>query len=170
MSQTAITIDATVGGASSNSFLTLADANTLIHARPFHSDWDDITDDDVKNASLVWATRTLSRYRWKGNIVDTDQALPFPRSGLYDHDDRQYADDEIPEWLEFACSELAFIIATEDRTVDSGTEGYSEIKVASIAVKIDKYDRPAEVPDIVYDYFKQWVYQGARYNAEVQRV
>lgn len=170
MSQTTITIDATVGGASSNSFLTLAELEELVHARPYHSNWDAITDDEVKNAALIWATRTLCSYRWDGNIASVEQALSFPRSGLYDYDGRQYASDAYPDWLEFACSELAFIVATEDRTTDSGTEGFSEIKVASIEVKIDKFDRPDEVPDKVFKIFSQWIKQGSQFNAPVRRV
>ena len=170
MSESAVTIDATVGGASSNSFLTLAAAELLIHSRPFHSAWDDITVDDQKESALIHATRILNRYRWQGIIASTAQMLAFPRSSLYDYDGREYAADAIPAWLEEATAELAFIMATEDRLSDTGTEGFSEIKVASIEVKVDKYDRPDDVPDRVLDIIKPYIKQGAAYNAGVTRV
>ena len=165
-----ITLDETVGGASSNSYLTLAECDAYIHARPFHSSWDLVTDDDERKASILWATRKLSEYNWRGYIADTSQALPFPRTGLYDNDGRDYSSIAYPEWLKIACAELAFFMATEDRMSDSGTEGFSEIKVASIAVKIDKYDRPADVPDAVLNIFKQWVSEGSSRNVRVRRV
>ena len=170
MAQEPIVIDATVGGADSNSFLTLAELDALVHARPFHAEYDSITDDEVKHAALIWATRTLCSYRWQGLIVSTDQKLSFPRSDLYDLESRVYASDALPDWLKFACSELAFIFATEDRTKDSGTEGFSEIKVASISLKIDKSDRPKDVPDTVFSIFSYWVKQGSQFNAAVNRV
>ena len=170
MTWEAITIDNTVGGTSTNSYLTLAECNEYLHSRPFHSAWDDITDDDEKKASIVWATQKLNEYRWSGYIADVSQLLPFPRSGLYDYDSREYSSTAYPEWLKLACSELAFFMATTDRMADSGTEGFSEIKVASIAVKIDKSDRANDVPDVVFDMVKKWVKQGAMYNAGVIRV
>lgn len=165
-----ITLDSSVGGASSNAFLTLAECDAYIHSRPFHEAWDSITDENERKASILWATRKLSEYRWLGRIVSDSQALPFPRTGLYDNDGREYASDAYPEWLKIACAELAFFMATEDRMADSGTEGFSEIKVASIAVKIDKHDRAADVPDVVFNMVKQWVDTGTAFNAGVQRV
>lgn len=170
MTWEAITIDNTVGGTGTNAYLTLAECEGYLHSRPFHSAWNEITDDNEKKAAIVWATRKLNEYRWSGFIADQSQALPFPRSGLYDYDSREYASDAYPEWLKIACSELAFFLATTNRMEDTGTEGFSEIKVASIAVKIDKYDRAADVPDVVFDMVKKWVRQGSAYNATVNRV
>ncbi len=76
---------------------------------------------------------------------------------------------DYPEFIKVACAELAFTMATEDRLADSGTEGFSDIKVGPIAVKIDKYDRAADVPDAIYSMFKQWVSLGAAYNTTVLR-
>lgn len=165
-----ITLDNTISGASSNSILTLAECDSLIHSRPFHSAWDDITSDDEKKASILWATRKLSEYSWKGYLVDLTQALPFPRTGMFDNDGREVTSTDYPEWLKVACSELAYFMATEDRLSDSGTEGFSEIKVASLAVKIDKHDRAKDVPDAVYNMFKQWVATDTAFNANVLRV
>ena len=170
MAQSVITIDATVGGASTNSYLSLADAEILIHQRPFHTAWDKINDDDEKKAALIWATMILSHRTWLGSIVSDAQKQAHPRSGLYDFDGRLYADDEYPEWLTLACSELAYYLATEDRLNDSGTEGYSEIKVASIMVKIDKADRSQVIPDFILTAIRPWLERGAMYNAQVKRV
>jgi len=170
MAQATITIDATIGGADTNSYLSLADADNLIHQRPFHSAWDSITDDEEKNAALVWATRILSGYSWKGYIASQTQKQAWPRSGIYDKDGRAQSSLTYPEWLEIACSELAFNVATEDRLADSGTEGFSEIKVGSIALKIDKSDRVDQTPDYIIDGFRSWLKSAKQNNASVVRV
>ena len=118
MTQTAITIDATVGGTDTNSYLTLIECDDLIHARPFHSKWDLITDDEEKNAALVWATRLLSDFTWTGLIASQTQKQAWPRSSVYDNDGREYLSTVYPEFLTVACSELAYYIATEARLAD----------------------------------------------------
>lgn len=157
MAQEAIIIDATIGGTDTNSFLTLVAADALIHARPFHDAWDAINDDDEKNAALVWATRVLSHYDWKGLIATQTQKLPWPRTGTYDNDAREYASDAYPEWLEVACAELAFFMATDDRLGDSGTEGFSKIKIDKLEFEINPNDRTAVVPDYILDALSPWV-------------
>lgn len=170
MAQTVITIDATIGGADTNSYLSLVDANDLIHQRPFHSNWDSITDDDEKNAALVWATRMLSHYEWKGSIASQDQKQAWPRSGIYDKDGRAQLITTYPEWLTTAFSELAFYIATEDRLSDSGTEGFSKIKIGSIDLTIDKTDRTGLIPDYILDDIRPWLKSSKQFNASVVRV
>jgi len=170
MPQSVIVIDATIGGTDTNSYLSLADANTLIHQRPFHSAWDDITDDDEKNAALVWATRILSSYSWKGSIASQTQKQSWPRSGIYDKDGRSQSSSTYPEWLEIVCSELAFYVATEDRLADTGTEGFSEIKIGSIALKIDKHDRTEIIPDFLLDAIRPWLVSSKQHSASVVRV
>ena len=156
MAQSVIVIDATVGGASTNSLLTLAETDERIHQKPFHDAWDTIADDDAKHAGMVWATRILCHYRWKGKIASQTQALSWPRSKVYDKDGREYADDDYPEWLKVAAAELTFYLVTEDRLADSGTEGYKKIQVGSINLEIDKYDRPSWIPNYIINAISYW--------------
>lgn len=157
MAQSVIVIDATIGGAASNSFITLAEANEYNHARPFHVKWDRITDDDEKNAALVWSSRILSHYKWKGVIASQTQALTWPRANTYDKDNREYASDALPEWLKVSCAELAFYLATEDRLGDTGTEGFSSIKIAEITLAINPDDRPSWIPNYIIDAISPWL-------------
>jgi len=170
MAQSVITLDVTISGTDTNSYLSLADAEVLLHERPFHGDWDKITEEDEKKAALIWATRILSHMQWKGYPTDIDQKQAFPRTGIYDLDQRDYPDDEYPDWLTVATSEIAFYIATDDRLSESGTEGFSEIKVASISVKIDKMDRSGLIPEYIMDAMRPWLQFSAKFNAEVLRV
>lgn len=160
MAQSVTVIDATIGGTDTNSYIDLPEAEILIHARPFHEDWDAINAadaDDIKKAALVWATRILSNYCWKGTIASQTQALPFPRTGLYDNDGREYASDAYPQWLEVATTELAFFMATEDRLGDAGTEGFKSIKIDKLVFEIDPNDRTALIPDYIIDAIDRWM-------------
>lgn len=74
----AITIDATVGGASANSFVTLAEAQTYMDGRLNESAWELATTDN-QNRALVEATRWLSAKQWGGLRVSSTQALAWPR-------------------------------------------------------------------------------------------
>lgn len=172
MAESTIIIDATIGGASTNSFVDLPEAELLIHARPFHADWDAINGveaDDIKKAALVWATRILSNYCWKGLIASQTQALPFPRSGLYDNDAREYASDAYPEWLTVATTELAFFMATDDRLGDSGTEGFSKIKIDKLEFTVDPNDRTEIIPDYIIDAISRWMETGDEGGFTVSR-
>lgn len=78
-----LVLDATAGGASSNSYVSLADANSYFEGRPFASAWDDATDPEREKA-LVYATTILDRERWAGAKGVTyegaaTQALAWPR-------------------------------------------------------------------------------------------
>lgn len=156
MAQSVITIVATIGSASANSILTLADTNDLVHQHPFHDAWDKLNADDDKHAAMIWSTRILSHYRWKGVIASQTQSLSWPRKGVYDNDDREFASDDHPEWLKVAFAELTFYLATEDRLADSGTEGFKKIKVGSIDIEVDKYDRPDWIPNYILRGIAPW--------------
>jgi len=157
MAQPVIIIDDTIGGLATNSFLSLVDAEALVHQHPFHSSWDKIIDDDEKNAALVWSTRILSHYKWKGVLASQTQKLPWPRKEVYDLDNRELPSDQYPEWLLVACAELAFYLATEDRLGDTGTEGFSKIKIEGIDLTIDKFDRQSWIPNYLIKAITPWL-------------
>jgi len=152
MPTSVITIIATPGAADANSYLTLADAETILHARPHHETvWDaGALTDDQKKAALVWATRIISQYHYKGSpTYETTQALPWPRIGVYDNDGREFDDATIPEWLEVATAELAFNMIASDRLSDAGTEGFSKIELGSLKLTIDPKDRAKWIPEYI---------------------
>lgn len=78
-----LTLDDTPGGASANTYVSLANAETYFLSRPFSSAWTAATD-AVKNQALAWATMLLDREKWKGTKGITPsgaltQALAWPR-------------------------------------------------------------------------------------------
>lgn len=102
-----LTIDATVGGASANSFVTLAEANAYMAARLNTDAW---TDADDAGVALAEATRELGLCRWLGLRVDDTQALAWPRQLVLDPDSPSriwYAETVIPQRVKDATCELA---------------------------------------------------------------
>lgn len=107
-----LVIDATVGGASSNSFVTLAEATTYMEARLNGSTWTSATTDN-QNRALVEATRELSSREYTGMKASSTQALQWPRSFAVNPDinwvgNPFYASDIIPQRVKDATCELAF--------------------------------------------------------------
>ena len=80
----AITLDATVGGANANTYITLADANSFIEGLVLSDDaaaWDGSSNDN-KNRALFTAAQRIDREKFLGARVDDTQALEWPRSGV----------------------------------------------------------------------------------------
>ena len=75
--------DATVGGASSNSYISVDDADTYFDMRLYSAEWGN-ADTATKQAALVTGTTQLNSYmRWYGTKAEDTQALHFPADGVY---------------------------------------------------------------------------------------
>lgn len=134
----AVTLVATVGSASANSFCTRAEAITLadeVFPQSEVSDWKALGAADQDRA-LVEAQKTLEGFAWRGDRVNATQALSLPRVGLLKPDGATaYEDDEIPAAAKQAQARLAFWLA---KTVKAGgatgpadTAGLSSISFGS---------------------------------------
>jgi hypothetical protein len=80
----AITIVATVGSATANSYATLAEANSFVEGLTQSDDvvaWGTSTDDE-KNRALFSSTRRIDREKFLGAKVSDTQARQWPRSGV----------------------------------------------------------------------------------------
>ncbi len=106
-----VSIVETVGSASANSFVSLAEAASYMEGRLNSDAWDDATTDG-QNRSLVEATREISSQNgWVGNRVDDTQSLSWPRNYAPDPDSSTgwyYESTEIPQRVKDATMELAF--------------------------------------------------------------
>ena len=76
----AVTLDATLSGSTSNSYLTLVTAEQIAANMPGGPDWIAATADE-KNLSLIQATRWLETLNYKGDRCKASQRLKWPRSG-----------------------------------------------------------------------------------------
>lgn len=104
-------LNATVGSASADSFVSVSDADAYIDTRLNVTAWTGASTPD-KERALKSATRELNLLAYLGTRVDTTQALAWPREGCPNPDasggeDAFYDEAVIPERLEIATIELA---------------------------------------------------------------
>ena len=148
----AITIDATVGGANANSYLTLADAQAIVDGFVQDADvtaWASATTDQ-KNRALFTATQRLDRERYLGARATDTQALQWPRTGVRKPDTYintytvgfpfrittdYFTDTEIPTQVKYAQVVLAVYLHNNPDGIGlSGLEDYKNVRIGSIDV------------------------------------
>jgi hypothetical protein len=119
----ALTLDSTVGGASSNSYISRADADTFFESRYSDGGWSALSNAN-KDRALVAATRMIDRYEFLGCPVNSTQRLKWPRLEVRKEDGNYssgggtayYLSTELPQQLKDAVCELAVALA-------AGTQG-----------------------------------------------
>lgn len=100
------------GFTDSTSFATVAFADAYVSFYIAPTDaaaWAELTE-PAKQRHLMIGTMSLGnkyRRRWKGRRVKEEQALPFPRDGVFDEDDFLIDNDVIPLRLQQATVEAA---------------------------------------------------------------
>lgn len=171
----AITIDATVGGASANSYLTLADAQALIDGMVENDDvtaWASATDDQ-KNRALYSATQRLDRERFLGARATDTQALQWPRTGVRKPDTYintyavgfpfrittdYFTDTEIPDQVKQAQVVLAvYLNNNKDGMGLSGLEDYKSVSIGSLSVTTAGASSTATGADRVPPIFERYL-------------
>lgn len=130
----ALVIDATLSGANSNSYVTLAEANSYFEARLHTSVWDAASDDD-RNRALAMATKRIEQENFYGDRASSAQKLKFPRVNI-GYLDGILLDDTIPNILKESQFELAIHLLSVNMTLKGvATDAYKEIQVGSIKVQ-----------------------------------
>lgn len=167
------TIDATVGGANSNSYCTHAEANTYFDERvPISPPWVA----SGQEAALIMACRTLDalaqpfktffpgppayyriRRRWTGSPATSTQRLAWPRIGMYDMNGNAIPSNSIPLALKQAQAELAGQLRAGDRTLDNDAlvQGLSSLSVGSVSLSFRDVITTQVIPDAVYNLLPQ---------------
>jgi hypothetical protein len=114
-----MSLDTTVGGASANSFASVAEYKTYWGARLFNTVPLAQTDPNIE-VGLKWGCLLLSAcFRWTGAAVDDVQALPWPRSGMLSLTGFAIPTTVNPQQLKNAQCEWAGQLFSGDRTVDN---------------------------------------------------
>lgn len=149
----ALVLDATVGGANANSYVTVAEADTYFEGRLYATDWTGATTEN-KTTALVMATTVLDDWaEWVGSKADLieNQALRWPRYNVEHRDGEWFDSDVIPAFLRRAVCEEAIYLLGKDPTAAPDTQGFSSLRVASLALAVDKSDRDKDtaIPDYV---------------------
>ena len=150
----AATISATLKGENSNSYVTLAEANSYFETVPDSSTWTDKTD-DAKNRALISACRWIDSLNYYGDRCDEEQALKWPRNN-YEVDDVELVCTAIPNGIKYAQYELARALAneTDSLTGNKGTDGnIEEVKLGEIEVKYAKSSQGTGTVNNVFDVY-----------------
>ena len=152
----AVSIDATAGGASANSYITLTEANTFVEAMISSTDvskWTTGTD-DTRNRALAAAAQRLDRERFLGARATDTQSMQWPRTGVRKPDtyvntystgfpfrisEDYFTDTEITDQIKRAQIELAVYLHNNTDGISlGGLEDFKSVQVGSISVTPDK--------------------------------
>jgi hypothetical protein len=150
----AAVIDATLAGASANSYVTLAAANAYFETVPDSITWANKTDDQ-KNRALISATRWIDSLSFYGNRCTDTQALKWPRKD-YQVDKVELVCTLIPEPIKTATYELARALANDPSSIvgTTGTTGiYDEVELGDLRVKYNKTSQTSGVVNNVFDVY-----------------
>lgn len=146
----AIVVEDGSGLSNSNSYISVADADTyLTYNDHIIATWTALSTTEKENA-LIRATMYLDRYmNWNGYKVNSENALRWPRSNVKDLDGFYFSISEIPEQVQRAVAELGYLLSQSDLDDDPASKGISEVTVDVIRVKFDKTDRSGPVPSAI---------------------
>ncbi len=138
------------GISGANSYVSIADVDNWALTNPHDATWMALSD-AKKNGYAVMSCRVLNeQMNWAGWVMDENQSLDLPRSGMIDKNGNSIDDNEIPTKVKNAQCELARLLAISDRTGDPDTAGFKRIKVGSIELEMEISDRPPVLPDAVF--------------------
>jgi hypothetical protein len=140
----ALTTEDGTGLAGAESYLSVADADTYWSNRG-DATWAAATTAG-KEESLRRATQYLdATFNWMGSILQTTQALGWPRAGAWDREERDLS-DQVPTLVEQATAELAkealsgALVSTIARTDQA-----IKVKAGSVEVEFDPDTEPQKV-------------------------
>ena len=143
------TLDATLAGATSNSYVDLAEADAIAANLPFAADWAALTDEE-KIDGLIVATRWLETLNYNGERCTSTQRLKWPRKDA--ECDGQVSDcSSIP----YAIKEAEVILAYQYKLDPKSFPGFGgsagDSAPAGTYIKRQKID----VLEIEYDQFNE---------------
>lgn len=172
----ALSIVATAGSATANSFVTLAEAETYMEGRGNKSTWTAAADAD-KNIALVDATRDVDALRFAGLRADSTQALAWPRQYATNPDSPTgswYDTDEVPTRVKNATCELAFQYIKAGTTDVAAIDSKANVKRKKVDVLETEYFSSSDTPRGLarYPRIHNWLrplLTGSGVSAEVVR-
>jgi hypothetical protein len=141
------TLDATLAGATSNSYVDLAEADAIAANLPFAAEWAALTDDE-KIDGLIVATRWLETLNYTGERCTSTQRLKWPRKDA--ECDGQVSDcSSIPYAIKEAEVILAWQYIQEPKSFPGFGGSAGDSAPAGTYIKRQKID----VLEIEYDQF-----------------
>lgn len=136
-----------IDGQHYDTYADVASADIYLAADPNGTTWAGL-DDDQKGRYLVQATRVLNAQRWKGQRVDPDQPLAWPRSGISGVDD-----EGVPQAIFDASIELANLgaLGTDIVNFTSTFSVQKRLKAGSVEIEnFRSFDTVYPLPQAVW--------------------
>lgn len=148
-------LDATVGGANANSYLTVVEADAYFSTRYKVTAWGQVAS-SVKEALLIEATRLLdSLVDWKGELYNSSQALRWPRHWALDQDGRVIDSNVIPVGVKNLVCEVALYILTNSG-YDASDNPLTSLRLSTITLKFNEKVISGGFPKNVVDLISPW--------------
>ena len=141
------TLDATLAGATSNSYVDLAEADAIAANLPFAAEWAALTDEE-KTDGLIVATRWLETLNYTGERCTTTQRLKWPRKGA-ECDGQVSTCSEIP----YAIKEAEVILAYQYTLAPQSFPGFGGSAGDSAPTGTYIKRQKIDVLEIEYDQF-----------------
>jgi len=139
-------LDATPGGISSNSYVTVADATLYLQQRPYHDAWDAALVSGDAAPALMWATSLLdSLVHWYGTPTTPTQALAWPQTGQVDRYGQPIDPLLIPVRLEQATAVYALALlgdTTLSQPNGGQTAGIKSTKIGGTTITYQDNPNP----------------------------
>ena len=145
----ALTLDATVGGSTSNAYLSVARSNVLAESLPHLNDW--LIDPSInKPQLLIHATRLIDRHFVPmGRKANSSQALWWPQAGIYyDCTVISISPGVIPEFVEMACLEWGWSLHENPDSESDAFIGLTSLDTPSFNMEFTGSETPV-VPKVV---------------------
>jgi hypothetical protein len=120
-----VTITATAGSSSANSYLTVAAADALANDYLGTLAWSSATTDN-KGRALIMSTRYLDQLSWVGTRASTTQALAWPRTDA-ECGEWSFTAAEIPDPIKAATFDLAEALLTTPTLLSTTGPGNAEL-------------------------------------------
>lgn len=151
-----MSLDATAGGTSADSYATIATADAYHANHLYGSVWVASTNNS-KERSLKMATRLLDeRVTWTGRKSTDAQALRWPRDSVEDNDGYSVLSTIIPTKISNATAELARHLLSADSTGEAEGKGIANLAAGPVHITFDKNDTVDVLPTIVREMLRGW--------------
>lgn len=162
----------TPGAVDANSYVSLDEADMFFASSVKNSSWPE--SDELKEAALIESTRLLdSQFNWFGKIAADDQALRWPRSDVYDADNRLIPSDAIPKQIKDAVCNLAYYLV-ESGGLEQSQSDILGVKVGPIDIRFAAESTTIGVPRFIARSLKSFgsflgIIQGSAYSVNALR-
>lgn len=172
-----MTIDATVGGPNSNSYITVEEADDYFSTSYVRPTWS-ATDVSNKEVVLIESTRLLDTLvKWNGYLKSDSQALKWPRTYVpstdplynsFESDLYSYVSDSIiPKDVKNAVCELAYSLLSNNG-FQSSENDLSKVKIGPIAVDFSDTVKTNGLPILVRNMISKLGYYNNTSSNSIQ--